>query len=104
MLLWLIEADVFQMPQLHKHFNIVPKFMRLLIALIFLFSVQISYSQELDIFQNDSIYAKNKISSRTMYSINGSTLQKEIMTYYNSAGKKIKQFSLSFEDNGARIS
>jgi YD repeat-containing protein len=50
------------------------------------------YSQELDIFQNDSIYYKNKISARTMYSINGSTLQKELVTYYSSAGRKIKQF------------
>jgi hypothetical protein len=27
-----------------------------------------------------------------MYSINGSTLQKELVTYYNQAGQKIKQF------------
>ena len=33
----------------------------------------------------------NKIAFRTMYSVNGSTLQKELVTHYNSAGQLSKQ-------------
>lgn len=71
---------------------VVRKFMRTLLFIWAFLTVDICYSQELDIFQNDTIYAKNRISTRTMYSVNGSTLQKEIVTHYNFRGQKIKQF------------
>jgi hypothetical protein len=71
---------------------IARKFMRTLLSIITILTFHNSYSQELDIFQNDSVYYKNKIYTRTMYSINGSTLQKELVTHYDSARRKIKQF------------
>jgi hypothetical protein len=37
--LWLLEADVFQLPQLHKHFNVVCNLMRFLL-LILVFGLQ----------------------------------------------------------------
>jgi hypothetical protein len=51
-----------------------------------------SYGQELDTYQNDSIYALNKISLTTMYSVQGKEKQKELVTYYNSRGQKTKQY------------
>ena len=66
--------------------------MRHIAILVFIFLFEHSYSQELDIYQNDSIYAKNKISKRTMYSVNGETIQKEIVTQYEASGKKLRQF------------
>lgn len=66
--------------------------MRTFLFIISILTLYNCYSQELDIFQNDSVYSKNKISSRTKYSVNGSTLQKELVTYYNQAGQKTKQF------------
>jgi hypothetical protein len=66
--------------------------MRILFTILAILTLNISYSQELDIFQNDSIYSKGKISTRTMYSVNGGTLQKELVTHYNSSGQKTKQF------------
>jgi hypothetical protein len=65
--------------------------MRIYIVILLLFSFCESYSQELDTYQNDSIYSKNKIYVRTMYTDIGDTLQKELVTYYNSHGKKLKQ-------------
>jgi hypothetical protein len=48
--LWLIEADVFQMPQLHKHFNVVRyKMKQLFITIFFLLSVQLCCGQSLSI-------------------------------------------------------
>jgi hypothetical protein len=66
--------------------------MKPLFSIMAILTLQICYSQELDIFQNDSIYFKYKISLRTMYSVNGGKLQKELVTRYNSAGQKTKQF------------
>ena len=66
--------------------------MRAFLSIIAILTFHNCFSQELDIFQNDSVYYKNKISARTMYSINGSTLQKELVTHYNSIGQKTKQF------------
>jgi hypothetical protein len=66
--------------------------MRHLLIILATATCQVCYCQELDIFQNDSIYSKNRISVRTMYHINGHELQKELVTYYNSSGQKIKQF------------
>jgi hypothetical protein len=66
--------------------------MRAILFLILIFICEISSGQELDIFQNDSIYARNKISSRTMYSVDGKTKQKELVTHYNISGQKIKQY------------
>ena len=66
--------------------------MRHILILSTILTFQVCNSQELDIFQNDSIYAKNKIAVRTMYSINGPNLQKELVTYYNPSGQKVKQF------------
>jgi len=66
--------------------------MKLVLIILATSTFQICNSQELDIFQNDSIYSKNRIAVRRMYSINGPTLQKEIVTYYNPSGQKVKQF------------
>ena len=61
-------------------------------TILTLLIIQVCHSQELDIFQNDSIYSKSSISKRTMYSQNGNTSQRELVTFYNSFGKKTKQF------------
>ena len=66
--------------------------MRHLLTILAIYTFQISYSQELDIFQNDSLYSMNKISSRTMYSLKDTSLQKELVTTYNPTGQKSKQF------------
>ena len=66
--------------------------MKHLATIIALFTSSLCWSQEMDIFQNDSIYSKNKIKVRRMYHMNGTDLQKEIVTYYNSKGQKIKQY------------
>jgi hypothetical protein len=66
--------------------------MRTLLSIIAILTLHNCYSQELDIFQNDSIYFKNKISTRTMYAMNDGKLQKELVTHYNRSGQKIKQF------------
>jgi hypothetical protein len=60
--------------------------------IFYFFLLQCAYAQELDIFQDDSIYAMNKISVRTIYSMQGKTKQKELVTYYNSQGQKKKQY------------
>ena len=60
--------------------------------LIFVFFFNNSCSQELDTYQNDSIYAKNKISRRTMYFVFGDSSQKETVTEYNPSGKMMRQF------------
>jgi hypothetical protein len=44
-LLWLIEPDVFQLPQLHKHFNVMCHFMRTLLLLFFIFFLTRSFAQ-----------------------------------------------------------
>lgn len=72
--------------------NVVRKFMKAFLFVAAFLTVKFCYSQELDIFQSDTIYSKHKISKRTMFSVNGSTLQKEIVTHYNFTGQKIKQF------------
>lgn len=61
-------------------------------CIIVLLVFQHCYSQELDIFQNDSVYRRNNVAVRTMYSVNGSKLQKEMVTHYNGAGQKTKQY------------
>jgi hypothetical protein len=66
--------------------------MRTLLSILAILTFGNCFSQELDIFQSDSVYHSNSVSMRTMYSINGSTLQKELVTYYNLTGQKIKQF------------
>lgn len=66
--------------------------MKLFLSIIFIITFDVCYSQELDIFQDDSIYRKNKISTRTMFQLNRDMLQKEIVTYYNLKGQKVKQF------------
>jgi hypothetical protein len=68
------------------------KFMRILLTIFALLTIEKCFSQELDIIQNDSLYFKNKVTMRTMYSINGSDLQKELVTFYNQIGQKTKQF------------
>lgn len=88
-----------RIPARQKALDVVRKFMRTLLSIIAILTFDNCFSQELDIFQNDSVYHKNKISTRTMYSINGSTLQKEIVTHYNLAGQKTKQF---WYRNGAK--
>lgn len=66
--------------------------MRTIFFILCFFLFHCSYSQELDIFQNDSIYAMNKIFVRTMYSVYGKKKQKELVTYYNPRGQKTKQY------------
>jgi len=48
-------------------------------------------SQELDTFQNDSVYSKNSISRCIMYVVNDNALQKELVTNYNKQGKLIQR-------------
>ncbi len=67
--------------------------MRNLLTILAILTSHLCFSQELDIYQNDSIYSKSKITIRTMYSINGGKLQKELVTHYNQTGQITKQFS-----------
>jgi hypothetical protein len=92
------EAEVFQIPILLKGLFVIRNnieyslLMRTTLICLCLFVIQRSSSQELDIFQADSIYAKNRIAKRTMYSFQGKEKQKELITYYNAGGQTIKQY------------
>ena len=66
--------------------------MRTILVILFFPLSHFVYSQELDIFQNDSIYARANVKVRTMYSMQGKEKQKELVTYYNSLGQKTKQY------------
>lgn len=65
--------------------------MKHLVIILAFFSSTFCKAQELDTFQNDSIYAKNSISMRTMHRMNGSKLQKEQVIRYNLSGQMIKR-------------
>jgi len=66
--------------------------MKIFMTLFLFYLSNCSYSQELDIFQNDTVYAENKITKRTMYLLQDNKRQKELMTYYNSKGEKTTQY------------
>jgi len=66
--------------------------MKPFISILTIFLASYCYSQEVDIFQNDSIYLNNRIKSRTMYQTNGGVLQKEMVTKYNLDGQLIKRY------------
>jgi hypothetical protein len=66
--------------------------MKKIITVWAVFISHFCFSQEMDIFQSDFIYQKNKIAERTMYRTNGGYLQKEMFTYYNTKGQKTKQY------------
>jgi hypothetical protein len=65
--------------------------MKHFLPILGLLAFQFCYSQELDTFQSDSIYATNKINSRTMFIINGNNLQRELITNYNQFGQIRRQ-------------
>ena len=66
--------------------------MKPFISILTIFLSSYCYSQEVDIFQNDSIYLNNRIKSRTMYQTNGGSLQKEMVTKYNVNGQLSKRY------------
>ena len=84
--------DKQQISRLRQYSVVVRKIMNHLVTVLAILTCHFCYSQEKDIFQNDSIYMKNKIAVRIMYSINDGALQKEMVTQYNSRGQIIKQY------------
>lgn len=73
--------------------------MRIFIMSLSLLGFFVANAQKFDIFQNDSVYAKNKISVRTMYQVwEDGKAEKKLVTYYNEQGKRLKQLWFEFDD------
>lgn len=65
--------------------------MKLLIVIIAILGFGSCYAQSFNVFQVDSVYSINKVKARTMYSVRQTGLQKEIVTYYDQLGRKLRQ-------------